>query len=369
MRILRFFILSIGFSLCIIFPVLEQGLDITNKYQSTEKRRLASVPLFNLSDPKRFVREFKKYYSENFGGRNILFYLYSLGKYRLLHQASLPEKVVVGKNGWFYAGNSFNYTVDNHRGMAPLSKAIMEKIKNRLQSYQRELRSQGIHMYLMIAPDSYTIYPENVPDHLKLNECGTQMDQLETYLIQHSSIQLVNVRDTLMTAKTHAEIYYKTDTHWNNLGALIASLTLAKRLRQDFPSIPKVSSSEYTLQKYTGSGGDLVTMIALNNDIQDPNYYDIMLPARLNARQINSIPNAEGGLPSSQFALSNPRLPKMLLFGDSFSYSMNRLISGFFRETLLCPHKTVDLKLIRHEKPDIVVIEIVERNLNELARL
>lgn len=365
----RLVVIGFGFVALLLLPALDQWLGLSSHFKSTEKRILKPLPTFEFPHLRTFIYQFDQYYKENFGWRNALFYQYSHWKYTIVGASPLPEKVVIGKNGWFYPGNSVNNVVDQHRGLLPISEDTLQSVANRLTRYQQLLAKQGTRLYVMIAPDSYTIYPENLPDHLRSAAHSFNFDQIKRYMATHTTIPLVDVRDALRKAKPKYQVYCQTDSHWNDYGSLIATLTLADRIRQDFPEVPMARLSDYRVRTQKGEGGDLVTMLALNRKCQDSVSYKIVPSPHLVTKQTESIPNAEIGIPSQRFVGSASSLPKLLLIGDSFSYTMNQFIPGYFRESYLVRSNRLNMELVQAEQPDVVVVEIVERNILSLSRL
>ena len=278
-------------------------------------------------------------------------------------------KVILGKNGWFFPGNSHNMVVNQYRGLQPLSTATLDSISTRLVNYQQELAKQGTMLYLLVAPDSYTIYPENVPDYLKTRKSASNFDLLKQYLAQHTTIPLVDVREKLRAAKAINVTYCQTDTHWNDFGSLIASMGLAERVRQDFPRMPLPELAGYSIRPKAGSPGDLVFLLALNKEIQDSVNYQIDPPALLRIKKLESTPNPETNLPTERFVTANQSSPKLFLLGDSFSYTMNQFVPSYFREMYVVRSPRLNLKQVKAERPDVLVIEIVERNINMLTAL
>ena len=361
---------GIGFIALLLLPLLDQWLDLSAGFKSTEKRILAPLPTLGFPPHVRtFIRDFGLYYKENFGWRNALFYQYSQWKYNILGVSPLPEKVVVGKNGWFFPGNSHNNVVNQYRGLQPISLATLDSITHRLTYYQRELAKQNIRLYVLVAPDSYTIYPENVPDYLKTRKSLSNFDRLKQHLAQHTTVPLVDVRAKLRAAKAINVTYCQTDTHWNNFGSLVASMGLAERIRQDFPKIPAPGLSNYSIRPKRGDPGDLVFLLALNQELVDSVNYQIEPATHLRAKVVENTPNPETNLPSERFVTADKTRPKLFLLGDSFSYSMNLFVPGYFREMYVKRSPRLDLEQVRVERPDVVVIEIVERNIDMLTGL
>ena len=365
----RFFCTGIGFVALLVLPMLDQWLNLSAGFKSTEKRILAPFPALAFPHVRTFINQFGVYYKENFGWRNALFYQYSHWKYDALGVSPLPEKVVVGKNGWFFPGNSHNMVVNQYRGLRPIAPSTLDSIARRLTQYQQELAKQGTRLYVVVAPDSYTIYPENVPDYLKTRKSPSNFDRLKQHLAQHTSIPFIDLRDKLRAAKALNVTYYQTDTHWNNFGSLIASMGVAERVRQDFPQMPVPQLANHSIRSRPGPPGDLVFLLALNREIVDSVDYQIEPVAPLRIKKLESIPNPEVSLPTERFVTDNKTSPKLFLLGDSFSYSMNQFLPSYFREMYVTRSPRLDLKQVQAEHPDVMVIEIVERNIDWLKSL
>ncbi|QHV99055.1 alginate O-acetyltransferase AlgX-related protein [Spirosoma endbachense] len=358
--------IAFGFATLLFFPILDQCLDLSTGFKSTEKRILAPFPTFRFPHVKSYIHEFDEYYKENFGWRNALFHAYSYWKLVILGQSPLPDKVVVGKHGWFYPGNSLNHAVDKHRGLMPMSQSSMHAICQRLSHFQQQLAKHGTRLYILVAPDSYTIYPENLPDYIHENG-PSNLDLFKQYLTQHTTVPFIDIRNALRMAKKNHVVYSQTDTHWNDYGSLIASLTVVDYVKKDFPQLIDANLSDYRVKATNGMGGDLVTMLALNKELKDSVVYRITPVPSLAARQIENTPNADMNLPSSRFIGQKSTLPKLLLIGDSFSFSMNQFIPNHFGESYLVRTNRFKMDLVQNEHPDIVVLEIVERNIDLLA--
>jgi hypothetical protein len=357
-------LLAFVFGILLLLPTLDQLFGLTTRFGSTENRQASNVPPLNFPHVRSFAKKFDQYYKENFGGRNALFYAYSRWKLNVLGESPLPEKVVVGKNGWFYLGNSYNNVINQHRGLQPLSADSAQYITNHLLKRQQELALQGIRLYVMVAPDSHSIYPEFLPDRMGASPAPSRLDALKQ-AIQQTDLPFIDVRDTLISTKPHHVVYNKTDTHWNDYGTMIGSATLLERIRQDQPTIPPMQSSDFRIEQQKGVGGDLVRMLTVQDEQKDPIYYYIQPSGSRTARQVATEPNNLSGFPSTRFISSGRG--KLLFIGDSFSHSMMQFLPAYFRESYFIRGRQLNPDIVQKERPDIVVIEVVERNINFLG--
>ena len=365
----RFFLTGILFSICLVLPTLDQFFKFSAAFKSTEKNVLTPLPTFHFPRVLSYISGFNQYYKENFGWRNALFYQYSQFKYYVLGVSPLPQKVVVGKNGWFYPGNDLANVADQHLGLQPLSPETLALIAKKLRDKQQQLAAQGIKFYFVVAPDSYSIYPENLPDYRQKVSVTSNLDLLKTYLTTHTNVPFIDVRPALLAAKSTHQTYMQTDTHWNNYGCLVATIAITQRIRQDFPALPNASEKDYTIVPIKGYSGDLVVMLALNQELTDSVNYHTIPPAPMSYREIERIPNPAGGWPSQRFLGSIAKAPSLLFMGDSFTLTLAETLPSYFSRAHMTQSDTIRTDLIRSEKPDVVVLEIVERNLARLVNL
>ncbi len=362
----RFTLLGPVFAGLLLLPLTDQVLGLSGQFSSTENRTASQLPRLHFPHLKTFVKQFDQYYKENFGWRNALFYGYSRWKLNVLGESPLPEKVVVGKNGWFYLGNSYNRVVDQHRGLVPLSADSARYIAQHLIGRQADMARQNIRLYVLIAPDSHTIYPENLPDHLQPAPGPTRLDVLGQ-AVRQTSVPFIDLRDTLLAAKQARFVYHQTDTHWNDIGTMIGSATLLNRVHQDYPDLPLLKPADYRIEEQRGGGGDLVTMLTVQQERKDKVFYAITPSPQVKATQTASVPNPVSGFASSRFR--GIGTGKLLFIGDSFSHSMMPFLAAYFRESYFVRASHVDSALIAAERPDIVVFEVVERNLTYLGAM
>jgi hypothetical protein len=126
-----------------------------------------------------------------------------------------------------------------------------------------------------------------------------------------------------------------------------------------------MSLTDFQIEEQRGIGGDLVHMLTVQDEMKDPVYYYIKPTPDRTARQTETVPNNAFGFPSTRYV--GPGTKKLLFIGDSFSHSMMQFLPGYFRESFFVRDNKLEPALLQAEKPDIVVIEVVERNISYLA--
>lgn len=60
----------------------------------------------------------------------------------------------------------------------------------------------------------------------------TICDQLEKYLEQHTTVNVLNIKPYLLDHKSDGKLYLKTDTHWTQLGSYVAFTAIDEKLNE-----------------------------------------------------------------------------------------------------------------------------------------
>ncbi|MEZ0484724.1 alginate O-acetyltransferase AlgX-related protein [Fibrella aquatica] len=365
------------FFLLICLPVIDQVLGISS-FRTMEKKS-SSLPeagsLHSIQSLKKAVRKFDTYYKTNFGGRNGLVFLHSTLHYYVLNDSPVPQQVILGKKGWLYVGDQYNRVMQQHQGLWPLPLDSAKAIAQYIADVHQKLANKGIQLYILIAPDSHSIYPEYLPDHLSpcpqvqadglCKEPETPHDVLSRAMQKQPAVPFLDIRDALRKAKQRIDVYKETDTHWSSYGAFIGTASLVNRIRQKFPTIRPIRWSEYDMQIMRGGSGDLAALMMLQGQVKDQTFCSIVIKPAVRAVATQQATDKQ----ASHFQGKDPSQPSMIFFGDSFSEGMLAYIPSYFSRSTAVHQPTLDWKRIDRERPDIVVVEIVERNLRDLRKL
>lgn len=172
-------------------------------------------------DLPAYSKNYSSWLEKNIGYRSQMIDLRSFVAYKLL-KFSPSEKVALGKDGWLF------YTYDNNIEIAkesyPMSNLDYKDAALSLSKIKQSLNSQDIK-YLMILPCSkVSIYPEYLAGNYQIVETPT--DKLKYAIDKYTDIDCISLKDSLLAAKTMGTLYYKTDTHWNGIGAWIGYKTI-----------------------------------------------------------------------------------------------------------------------------------------------
>jgi len=138
--------------------------------------------------------------------------------------------VLRGREDWLFWTGEGN--IDDYQNAHPFSRADLEQIEGKLSAVQRRLAAQGIAFLVAPAPNKETIYPEMLPPEIVKIGKQSRLDQLLAYLEEkHSAVKVLDLRPVLLDNKAQHQLYYRTDTHWNDYGAYYAARNILKRQR------------------------------------------------------------------------------------------------------------------------------------------
>ncbi len=308
-------------------------------------------PVLTLSNPSQSVTVFDKYYNENFGLKPQMVESYINFKLQVLNEPPLPNRVVTGKDGWYFLGNQHKDLLNDSFGNYPFSKIELEKIKDKIQAIKEKLESKGIAFFIVVPPNKHRVYSEKLP--FRLNQNTTRLEALNSYLKNEIDFELIDLRDTLIASKDKELLYYKTNTHWNDLGAFIGYQKTVNALNLD---VTKVNISDYNLEYNPIKRGDITEMINLKFKESA-----VFLNKKTNAEIIRLKSNR------NHLHFKNPNgNKKLIMYRDSFSNAWIQFFNQSFGEIIYFRGYKINDHIVTKEKPDVIVFEIIERNLSSI---
>jgi hypothetical protein len=311
----------------------------------------------------KFPTAFERWFGDRFGLRDVLVRLNA----RALVQGlwvSPSERVVLGRDGWMYLGAEF--TMFDYRKLNPFPRAMLDTWVQSLEAADRWLQARGSHLIVLIAPNGQTIYPEHVPKPYNRLPRPSRLTQLAKRL-QSTSIDFIDLRKPLRDAKARERVWQMTDSHWNARGAFIASQAVIERVRAFYPDVPPLTRDDYDAREEMGLGGDLSGILDLR-DVLLENHQQLVLrgPARAQAAAANVAfdPNRlDAWAHPKATEIDDPKAPTAVMFRDSFGTAMLPFLSERFRRIVYITEYPLDPVVLERERPDIVILQIVERRL------
>ena len=210
-------------ALCMALLVLPfAAMPVLGSRQSTaENRLLADYPA--LTDDEGglnagFDEDFEAWLCDHFALRNAAVRANAWLNYRLLRSPANAQ-VVVGNGDWLY----FTPTVPDYTGEGRLTQDELRAIAENLRAFAEVYERQGARVFLAVVPNKSTVYPQFMPDRYPARDDEGNLPLLKA-ACEDLPVTWVDLAGPLTeAAKGDRLVFYKTDTHWNALGAAIAA--------------------------------------------------------------------------------------------------------------------------------------------------
>ena len=264
-----------------------------------------------------------------------------------LFGTSQSDQVLPGMDGWlFYKdGPTPAQPMANYQGLPAIndSAAGLADTASKLCRLRDTLAENGCTLIFNVTPSKDRIYREYMPGGYPIVDEKNRTDRFVEYLTANTDLTVVysakKLREAALADPTQL-LYFKTDTHWNHTGALLAL--------DDVLAAAGLTVPDFTAYDFQVSGqqtGDMANVAAL---------YGI-LPAEDDYR-----PTAYTFAPDGR---------TVGVVGDSFSeYYMTYLeqrFAGSWRQAL----DTLTPALAAAPGADLLILEITERSLDSLEAL
>ena len=269
--------------------------------------------------------------------------------------------VIKGRNGWFFYGE--DDSVEDYTRVDPFTPEALANWRHALERARDWLRTQKVAYVFTVAPDKHVIYPDEMPESLTPVNDRSRTDQL-FHALEGSGVAAVDVRPALIRAKAENRVYQKTDTHWNDLGALAAYQEIIAAVRAQVPSVPAAwSRDDFEVTPLDVDGLDLAGMMGLKRVLRETDL--VLVPRRPRQARVvdpaGAAPTDEEGHLVTEIAGST--LPRAVVFRDSFMSRVAPFLSEHFSRVVYLWQNDFDAEAVRKERPAVVIQEIVGRHL------
>jgi len=308
-------------------------------------------------------RDVERELADAFPLRTSLIQKYNYAKYSWLHDSASPL-VIRGTNGWlFVAAEERDYLAG-----AP-SDADLARVADIYAARARWSAQRGMRYVFLLAPNKSTIYPQYLPAGIQSRK-PSGADRLLP-MLKARGVRTVDVRADLIGASRQGDVYTRYDTHWNDAGAYLAYRATVAALAD---AGVRDTIAPGTLRPHVDlADGDLLRLSGITGLMQNEwLHYDF--PRRAHDVPAPAFPN-DPDLPTYLLSATvddDRSLPIAVAFGDSFLEQLRPFLAESFRRAIFMHHNKIsdnqfDKHALEAERPNVVIQEIVERNLVSAA--
>ncbi len=308
--------------------------------------------------------------------------LINYSAYRLFHVSLNPQQVIAGKECFFFLGNGFASVIDKTRGSIPYTDHQIDSWADRMKKLQEWYEKQGIEFVIVVASNKHTVYSDKLPDDIVYKEGETITDILVKKSLE-KGVHMLNLKDALREKKDDSQLYFYTDTHWNFCGAMVGYLHTMQYVNETYNihySIPDYSVKETISDRR----GDLTNFLKINQFLstsQEKNcqytfkeknvvcYGKIGEDYRLHTCK----PSDQNKFNQYFINMNAPNKAKLLYLSDSFGLANTpmyvKTFATVWRLHLGYINKEALSKFVHKHKPEIVIYQVVERDLISMTNL
>lgn len=131
------------------------------------------------------------------------------------------DQVRIGRNDWLFLTEELQYDRLGASNMATRVKLLNDA--------SISLAKKGVQLVVALVPDKARVHPEHWSSTGYPDYNGHRYPQALEQLGQ-TGVMVIDLLAPLQQAAKNNEVYYRSDTHWNQLGAKVAANAIAARL-------------------------------------------------------------------------------------------------------------------------------------------
>lgn len=301
---------------------------------------------------------------ENFPFRKEMVSLFT--NFRLSIGDRVFQQALAMGNGWLeYTGDN---NLDDYQNAVSMNPDQLKKIQTSLESLQFQLSARQITLLIVVAPNKGTIYPEKISDEIQKIQQESRLDTLLSYFARHGSQVFIDLRPALLNAKESQLVYYRTDTHWNAIGAYHGYKVIIDALSENHPDLRPIKLTDFTISTGVPTQRDISRLLGASKLLEAPLFLEAGFDTNTQWITLNNDNTASLAVQQDTY------LPKAIIYQDSFGQGLIPFLTLHFSKSIFISRGSQQKDLfsylfIDQFDPDIMIIEIVERDLPYLEFL
>lgn len=295
---------------------------------------------FNLE----ILNEFSDYFSDHFGLRQEMITL----NHRLTGTALRTldsSSVLLGKDGWLF----YKSTLEDYAGTNLFTARQSFAAAHVLGLMQEYCAQRGVDFCFTIAPNKNSLYGYQMPERYPV--ASVRNAQLLKEQLERQDVGYLDLFTVL--SGTEQQLYYRCDSHWNMRGAQLAAQALLNKLNGAEVEFDGRITGE--LRPHTGDLYEMVYPAGTETE-QDSGYaftyaYDERFSSANDITIRTTSPEAEGSI---------------FVYRDSFGINLHPFLAQSYGRACFSRNMPYRVAAAMEEQPEVLVVELVERNLNWL---
>jgi hypothetical protein len=352
-------VVSVGFVVALIVPGIALAAGI--RPMALEGRPRATLPPLDatsLGESSTYAA-IDRWLADRFPGRNEAVGAHAAIVYGVLGGSTTPN-VVVGRDGWLFTRTE----------LEPVCDFTAEQVLEALDRTAARLAERGMDLRLIVPPDKHTIYPEQVVPGSGLGEaCSDERRaamQAGMAARPDHAIELWTMVAARRAADPATPLYFRQDTHWTPLGAVIATRSLVESLARGV-----WDDAQMPIEGFANHDTDLSRLIGLPRKERVPRL--VVRPGvEVERTTVSTGVDLKSARDIGHYVVDRTAKAvegRTLIVYDSYFRTNERRIAPWFRDSVWVhaddlkrsPELVADLPEF-----DLVVVERVERSVYDI---
>lgn len=263
---------------------------------------------------------------------------------------SSQSGVIVGEEDWLF----FNDTLADYQRTNILSERQMHNAVRHLELVNEYCENNGIGFLFVIAPNKNTLYPQYMPYYLMQGE-GMSNRQILDGMLNDTSVNYVDFGTVDSFNDPDTVYYFHRDSHWNNMGAAIASDSIL-----DIIGAGHHNYLEETIYITEGHMGDLEQMIYPEAVSGENDTVFAVMPEFSYVNEVES--NFDFRIETVADGSGS-----LLMYRDSFGSGILPYMAEPFAHAFFSRSNACQINDLISFMPDYLVIEKAERFISQLC--
>jgi len=326
-----------------------------------ENRRSTEFPTFEMKgNLEEYFRQIDRFANDNFPLRDRFFSGYRW-LVNLVGDQANANKAFRGRDGWLFLGNDYDRNVEKLEGRLipePERSALLDRIIMLVHWF----RQQGANVMFVLGPAKSSVYPEQLPAIITPSPVRYVAAFLEK--LRSNGVRVVDPTAALLARKHVDIVYWKDDTHWNQIGSWVAFEETVNAM-----GIHDCPSPQFELAEPVEGGLLNIGLFEMPSGQRNDNFRVVWnRPVALSEHFIEDPEISEVRNKTVASENLNPvREEAVFIVGDSFRRGMRPFFSMCFSRTLSMQiHRNSNEKLqaaweTMQIKPSHVIIVVTER--------
>ncbi len=336
----------------LLFAIFENYIDTKNY----ENRTLAEFPSFENTNLQEFPSQFENYLGDNAPFRNQFMTLNAA--INMMFGIVNSSDVLLGEENWLFLKDvSDSKSISDFQGLTSYSEEQKQQVAQQINELQSILNERQIELVIVFAPAKEGVYSNYMPSYIPVINEQSRVEALVLHLEQNTNVPVVFPKDSLINAAKSADVYFKYDTHWNEIGAYIAAQEVYKAMGFNYNS----ELPEYEQIQVEEMPQDLANISATWAIFNEDVYYSVLQDAAKITKQSDDkylthySGTGEGGA---------------IMITDSFGEMLTPFLSAQFKKSIAI-HSTIlssdNLQMAQDEiatsnsGKNYLIIEVAER--------